>query len=181
MSNIQLTVEQTMISEEILAKYPGLRHLPSTRIAMIEDALEYISQGSHTSAGTLVDQVVKQFKQAPLEEAVTLYNHAVKDGRFINLLATDPKKAAELLDLRVSDEAVAALEWITSRVDKAPSITALGHKEGVVPEVGLYVAIGVVIAVVVIAGGAAWWHTEPPKPKPQVIPVVVDRSGHVKL
>ena len=184
MSNIQLTVEQTMMSEEILAKYPGLRHLPSTRIAMIEDALEYISQESHTSAGTLVDQVVKKFKQAPLEEAVNLYNHAVKDGRFISLLATDPKKTAELLDLRVSDDAVAALEWIISRVDKAPSIAAFGRRPEVAPVavvIPILVGVGVVIAVAVGGGALGWWAAGPPHAQAEMIAVVVDRSGQVKL
>jgi hypothetical protein len=182
MSNIQLTVEQTLISEEILARYPGLRHLPSTRIAMIEDALEYIAQESHTSAGTLIDQVVKKFKQAPLEEAVNLYNHAVKDGRFISLLATDPKKAAELLELKVSDEAVAALEWIISRVDKAPSIAGFGPKPEVVP-VAIPIGIGVAVVVGVAIGGGAlgWWAAGPPHAQAEMIAVVVDRSGQVKL
>jgi len=178
MSNIELTVEQTLLSEDILAKYPGLRHLASTRLAAIEDGLEYISKESGPS-GTLIDQVVQKFKQAPLEEVVNLYNHAVRDGRFINLLATDPNKTAELLDLRVSDEAVAALKWILSHVDEAPSIIAFAQNKD--PFVGPVLAVAVIIAAAVGGGSLGWWAAGPPHAQAEIIPVVIDRSGQVKL
>ncbi|WP_299656277.1 hypothetical protein [uncultured Jannaschia sp.] len=71
-------------------------------------------------------------------EALDIYNKVVEDGRYVRLLADAPKEAIERLGLRVSDDALSAVDRIrTQLVDP-------GTVEGPVEAV---IAVAVVIAV----------------------------------
>ncbi|MFG3257216.1 hypothetical protein [Streptomyces sp. NPDC048172] len=104
-----------------------------------------------------------QLSDSDAGQLMDLYNAAVKDGRYLDDLVSDPAGVAKRLKMRISKNAAAELK-------RAGSIEALRTEQGKAA-IGPGVAVVVVAVVIVVVFG--------PKDRPR--PQVVDSSGVVKI
>jgi hypothetical protein len=78
------------------------------------------------------------------KDALSLYNKAVTDGRYVQQLKTNPRLVAEKLGMRVGPEAIGAIGKVTDRIS--------GENEGPVEAV-IAVAVVIVLAPKIPAEG----------------------------
>jgi hypothetical protein len=104
MPDVQIIIEQALPTAAQLRKYPILQHMASMKMAMVEDVLKQRSE-----AGLEVDPAAAGFSESLVREAVDFYNLVVRDGRFVSLLGTDARAAANLLGVTISDGVLAVL------------------------------------------------------------------------
>lgn len=97
-------------------------------------------------------------------EALDLYNKAVRDGRYIRELSTDPARVAEELDVSLSPGAAALLREATRL-----SVMQGADGTGMPRSDTELVAVAVIVVIILV---------EAPGPETELI---VDASGQVKL
>ncbi|MDQ1031657.1 hypothetical protein QF035_009239 [Streptomyces umbrinus] len=97
-------------------------------------------------------------------EALDLYNKAVRDGRYIKELSTDPVRVAEQLDVSLSPGAAALLQEATTL-----SLMQGADGTGMARSDTELIAVAVIVIIILL---------EAPTPDTEVI---VDESGQVKL
>lgn len=73
---------------------------------------------------------VDELSTSARKQALNLYNKVVADGRHIELLRTDPAAAAKKLGIKVSEEAILAIDAVASALRKPG--TVMGPLEAVI-------------------------------------------------
>lgn len=96
------------------------------------------------------------------DEIVELYNAAVKDGRFVRLLATEPENVAQQLGMPLSAGAAESIK----KVGSFPGATITDFPEGFDRRVAWVTVVAIAIVVIVAA---------------QPDDAILDRSGVIKL
>jgi hypothetical protein len=139
--------------DELVSKWPRLRTVVTPeQVSLGMDALR-----RRVAAG----DIDLQTEEAAAREAVNLYNSVIADGRYVGMLLTDPKGAAEHLGQSVSAEGA---ELLRRAVSLDPTFAEQqGAALSPVGEVFIIVFIAIVVAA-----------REPEE-------MVVDESGLVKF
>lgn len=157
MIETRFIVSHALPSEAQLRRFPSLRGITARN----QEIVESLYTDALNNSCWHENEVIARADGETAREALKFYNTVVKDGRYVAVLGSDPKAAADLLNLSVSERAI-------DLVKEAQQIVLPGDIRANVAVTVVTVGVAVTVAVVT-------------KGKNPVEEIIIDYSGMVKV
>jgi hypothetical protein len=153
--DINPIVDRALPTEALVCRFPSLREISVAHADVVKRYSDELSERPALDENPPFSSVEAE----AMREAVDFYELVVKDGRYVSLLATDPKAAANLLGADVSDEVISNL----SKLREGMFLRCTSEQMGLYAGIAATIVIGVFLGIV---GGKLVTVVMNPRPNP---------------